>query len=258
MLSHNKNKFIRALHSRKGRDQHGACLLEGERSILSALFAGATLEVVVHTSALHRSECVQKAHEATIPVVEVDDREMIELSDVRTPPGVLAVAKSPLVDAESLIDLNSVVILDCIQDPGNAGTIIRTAAWFGIDAVLAGNGTVDLLSPKVVRSTMGGMWDLNLARIRDIPDWVTAWKMTGGSVVAADMRGKDLHEWKPAKKTALVIGSEANGLSQTVQDLVDLSIFIGRPNGSDAEQGVESLNASIAAGIMMSNWRRHG
>jgi TrmH family RNA methyltransferase len=183
----------------------------------------------------------------------------------------MGIASSPVSTEEDMLQLNSVVILDGIQDPGNAGTLIRSAGWFGIEGILAAAGTVDLFSPKVIRSTMGGMWDTQLARTNSIANWLGEWKERGGVVAAADMHGTDVFEWKPPIKTALIIGSEANGLSEGTAGQVDQRVTIPRSvarageaglkdtakdTAKDTKSGVESLNASVAAGIMMSYWQR--
>jgi TrmH family RNA methyltransferase len=261
MLSQRQNKLIRSLHSRKGRDKNGQCIIEGTRSIQSALDAGATFELILYSPDAAAHDCLNTARDRGIHVSEVTHDEMATYSDVLTPPGVMGVASSPASEAKELLQLNSVIVLDGVQDPGNAGTLIRSAAWFGIEGILAAAGTVDLFSPKVTRSTMGGLWDIRLARTKSISEWLGEWKATGGGVAAADMHGTDLFEWKPSAKTALIIGSEANGLSSATAGEVDERVFIPRtsPSGSvaskeTAKSGVESLNASVAGGILMSYW----
>ena len=230
------------------------CLIEGERSVTSALVAGAELEFVVYTPAFDGTDVIEEAIKSAVSLVIVDDREMQNLSDVRTPQGILAVARSPLVTELSLQSSGSILILDGIQDPGNAGTLIRTAAWFGIEAVLAADGTVDILSPKVIRSTMGGMWDIKIGRTHSISDWMNGWKSKGGFVVAGDMNGINVSDWIPSPRTALVIGGEANGLSREMKTHLDVGVLIGRPADSGDVIGVESLNAAVAGGILMSHW----
>lgn len=234
------------------------CLIEGERSVTSALVAGAELEFVVYTLSFDGTDVIVEATKKGVSLVLVDDREMQNLSDVQTPQGIMAVARSPLVSGLSLQDSGSVLILDGIQDPGNAGTLIRTAAWFGIEAVLAAGGTVDMLSPKVIRSTMGGMWDIRIGRTNSISDWMDGWKSKGGTVVAGDMSGINVSDWAPPPRTALVIGGEANGVSREMKTHLDVRVLIGRPADSGDIIGVESLNAAVAGGILMAHWAATG
>lgn len=260
MLSQRFRKEIRALGRRKGRELHNACLVEGERSVASALAAEADVSFLVHSKAFTRAAVVEMALVAKIDAFEVDEKEMRILSGVRTPQGVIAVVKSPLVNPDHLFDLNTVLIMDGIQDPGNAGTLIRTAAWFGVEGVLVPVGTVDPVSPKVIRSSMGGIWDVKLAKTGSVCDWLTQWQVYGGSVVAADLSGEPYQSWDPDVKTALIIGGEANGLTHAVRSAVSEFVQIPRPGAAieaaaGARPGTESLNAAVAGGILLAHWR---
>jgi len=240
------------LHRSKGREQQKKCLIEGERSVCSALEAGADIHLLVHSSVFQAPEVIEMALAAGIDVHEVDDAEMQFLSDVSTPPGVLAVASTPLTDSRDLANLDTVLVLDAIQDPGNVGTLIRTCSWFGIEGILALPGTVDLSAPKVVRASMGGIWDVKLARTDSQKVWLKQWRDDEGYVIAADLSGEPYDSWVPAAKTALVVGSEANGLSMSVRTFVDSFVLIP---GSGDERGSESLNAAVAGGILIARWR---
>ncbi len=254
MLTNKLRKEIRALHRRKGRENQKKCLIEGERSVVSALVAGADIRLLVHSKSFHSPAIAEMVRGAGIKMHEVDDVEMQYLSDVSTPPGVLAVSVTPLTRPENLDKLNSVLVLDAIKDPGNAGTLIRTASWFGVEGILALPGTVDLSAPKVVRASMGGIWDVKLA-CTDFPDdWLNGWRKSGGEVIAADLAGQYFDSWTPSGKTALVVGSEADGLSTSVRTFVDSYVQIpGCKKGSSSE----SLNAAVAGGILIAWWQRN-
>jgi len=245
-------KDIRALHRRKGRERQKKCLIEGERSVASALTAGADIAFLVHSESFRNHTLLDAARGAGIEMHEVDDDEMQYLSDVSTPPGVLAVAATPFIGSEVLGKSDSVLVLDAIQDPGNAGTLIRTASWFGVEGVLALTGTVDLSAPKVIRASMGGIWGVKLAQTDSFENWLNQWRSAHGDVVAADLSGGSFHSWVPARKTALIVGGEANGLSTSVRNFVNSFILIP---GCGEGNGTESLNAAVAGGILIARWR---
>src|SRR5690625_3046549 len=140
---------------------------------------------------------LMQADATVVDVKVVDEPTMARLSDVMASQGVLAVVRMPDRDASRLVGYERVLALDGVQDPGNAGTLIRTAAWFGIAGVLAGAGTVDFFNPKVVRSSMGGTFDVALAATDDLAAWLHEAKGRGVHVYAADMDGTAAEAWQP-------------------------------------------------------------
>jgi TrmH family RNA methyltransferase len=142
-------------------------------------------------------------------------------------------------------------VLDAVQDPGNAGTIIRTAAWFGVDALVAGPGTVDFFNPKVVRAAMGGLWDVRLSRTDDLVVLLDRLAAAGFHRYGADLEGMRLRDWSPRVPSVLVLGSEAHGVSPEIAAAVDDRVTI---TGSPRRHGAESLNVAVAAGILMQHW----
>lgn len=235
---------------RKNREASGLFLVEGWRSVMSAATAGATIEHVFVSPSLV-IPAGERGHLDTLGAVfDISDREMARLSDVSTPPGVLAVVRQP--------DLNEpdpwpdrALLLDGIQDPGNVGTLIRTAAWLGIDTIAIGPGTADPFAPKVVRSTMGGLWDVHILRIADLSVWLERRRVAGSTIWMADMEGTSVEEWHPSAPSVLVIGNEAHGVSDAVRRAAQGIVSI---RGGGTDRAVESLNAAVAGAIIMSRW----
>lgn len=227
-------------------------LVEGRRSVEAALDAAAPIEdIVVAHSVANMPDIRKITDRATVPVYVVPDADIEGLSAVETSQGILAVVA---IDADAKLDLRSastILALDGVQDPGNVGTLIRTAAWFGIDAVATGPGTVDMYHPKVVRSAMGALWDLRRARLDDLPAWLAVCKRDGFGIYGADLHGIDVRDWRPAGKSVLVLGSEAHGISPVVAALLDERIVV---RGGGQRRGTESLNVAVAAGILMYAW----
>lgn len=254
MLARARLHALSQLDRRRHRDEQGVLLLEGVRSVEAALDAGADLvELVVSAEAAELPRVRALADRTAAPVYVVSARDLARISSVETSQGVVAVARQPTV--ANLSDARCVLALDGVQDPGNVGTLVRTAAWFGLDAVVAGPGTADLFSPKVVRSAMGGLWDVPLARtealgVGDLAETLAAWRGADGRIAGAVMDGTDAAAWQPAARTALVVGSEGHGLSPAVEALLDDPITIP---GSPKRRGAESLNVGVAGGVLL--WR---
>ncbi len=251
-MTERHRKALAALARKKHRDQTGTFLLEGVRTVEAAVQAGAPLVEVVVTSVASAEPRVETLLvKVAVPIHTVSERMMAKLSDVQTSQGILAVAQQPLVSAADLFDKATVLALDGVQDPGNVGTVLRTAAWFGVDAVLAGPGTADLFNPKVVRASMGGLWDVRLARTQDLWAWLGEAQARGFTRYGADLDGTSLADWQPQRPSVLVLGSEAHGLQPAVHAALDECLTI--PSAAN-RCGVESLNVGVAGGILMSRW----
>ncbi len=228
-------------------------LIEGTRSVTAALEAGAPVVEVLLTPAMAVDASVLKALGDTTNVVvyEITEKVARQISAVDTPPGIFAVAEIGRTPVDQLQSMQTILALDGVQDPGNVGTIIRTAAWFGVNAVLGNADTADFFSPKVVRASMGGLWDTTLVREPAFVEALAMLKTAGFRLIGADLAGTALTAWQPKGQTVLVIGGEANGISEAVLSLLDERVTIV---GNKAVEGTESLNAAIAAGILMQHW----
>ena len=186
------------------------------------------------------------------PFVEtVSDAVMAKMADTVTPQGILAVVRQ---ERPALADIEKgglILLLDRIQDPGNLGTIIRTAEACGVDGILCDNGTVDLYSPKVVRSTMGALFRVPVTVAENLEQALQQLKGMGYAVFAAHLQGSvDYRNANWPERAVLMIGNEANGLSDSLTACADQRVLIPM-RGS-----VESLNASVAAALLMFEWRR--
>lgn len=250
MLSQNRRKDLVRLRRRASREALGQALVEGVRSVEAAVDAGAALvEVLVTPEARATDRVAALLARVQVPVHEVAASELAQWSDVEQAQGVLAVAHAPLYDDAG--SAQTVLALDGVQDPGNAGVLIRTAAWFGVEAVALGKGTVDPYNPKAVRAAMGGLWDVRLVRAPDLAAFLAERRAEGFAVYGAAMDGTPARDWRPRAPGVLVLGSEAHGLSTAVTALLDEAVTI---RGTARRQGVESLNVAVAAGILMHQW----
>ena len=247
-------KEVTSLKRKKGRDSTGCYLIEGVRLLESALQSGVVIsEVLVTESALNDSRLKNALRKSEVRLKQVSDRAMGKMSDTTTPSGVLAVLPFPEPTTECIACFSKTLVLDGVSDPGNVGTLIRTAAWFGVNAIVAGPGTADFFAPKIVRSTMGGMWSMVLEKVSHLPGFIATNVRAGVDVRVATMNGSPIQDWSPSSLSMIVIGSEAHGVSQEVQNAASGAVSIA---GSTTNETVESLNAAIAGGILMSHWGR--
>ena len=230
-------KRIRSLQQKKFRDELGLFVAEGDKCI-NELREAFALEALVSRD-------------------NATDLEIAQMSSLRTPQGTLAVFRQKHYGNEMPQGALSLV-LDGVQDPGNLGTILRTADWFGISDVYCSFLTADCYSPKVVQSTMGA-----LARVRvhyvDVPLWIDEWKTANpnGNVYGTLLDGKNMYlpEAVPDKKHGLVImGNEGNGISTAVRERITHPIFIPKMEAG----GGESLNVAIATAIVLAEFCRMG
>jgi TrmH family RNA methyltransferase len=260
LLSNRRRKAMARLCRRTHRQRQGRTLLESVRAITAALDAHAPLvDAVVDAARRHdpdlRPLIERLSTGAAVPVYTTDADTLRQIADVETPQGIVAVVETPRVAAEALPDAlpdaAAVLLLDGVQDPGNVGTIIRTAAWFGADAVVAGPGTAGLYGPKVMRAAMGGHWDLTCARADALGPVLDRLRRDGYALYGADLHGLGAAAWQPERPSALLLGSEAHGLSAAVLDRLDLTVSIP---GAPERRGAESLNVAIASGILVYEW----
>ena len=239
------------LSKRSERAAQGRFLIEGVRSVEAAVGAGAPLETVLLSAdaASPRVEAiVQRAGAAGVAVETLPAHDLGRVGDARSSQGVVAVSRRVVGDA--LPDgVGGVLMLDGVQDPGNVGTLVRTAAWFGVSAVVADVHSADFESPKTVRAAMGGLWDVALVRVPSLGFVLDA--LAARERWGADLGGTALADWSPPADAVLVLGSEAHGLSADTASRLTGRVTIP---GGVAGGGVESLNVTIAGGILLSCW----
>jgi RNA methyltransferase, TrmH family len=190
--------------------------------------------------------CAKAAnHEPLVgPLSEVES-----ISDTVNSQGIVVAARWNDIKPDIFLPAKKAVIIaiDRVADPGNIGTIIRTAAWFGVTGVMLGDGCADLLNPKTVRSTMGAIFQIPICRNVKLPEELPKLKMQGYKIAAATLGGSpEWRNWGAAEKSILVLGSEAHGISREVLAISDIQVTIPR-------RGIgESLNVAVSAGILLS------
>ena len=234
---------LRDLKNARTRRAEGLFLVEGEVMIREALACGLILREAAADEG--RAAFAAELESAGHPVCLVTRGLMESICDTKTPQGVCAAFEIPA--PLTLGDLpDRIVALDGVQDPGNVGTIWRTADAAGFQALLLGAGGADPLSPKVQRAAMGSGFRVKYALADSLADALTELRQWGWRIVASDLKGEDFYaRGALGEKFVLVIGSEARGISESVREAADVRVRLPMRGGA------ESLNAAVAAGIMM-------
>jgi len=252
-VSRNRAKVIADLDRSAGRKEHGLFRIEGWRALQSAADAGASLtDVVVRIETLDSSRTALLKSLKTEQVCSVGSKGMSRLTSVLQDQGIVATAKIRTDAIDDLVRSTHVLALNGVQDPGNVGTLIRTAAWFGIDGVVADSDTADFFNPKVVRAAAGALWDVGLVRSDSLVEPIATLKNSGFSCFGTDVESADDAAWRQADHSVLVLGSEGHGMRDEIRALMDGFVHVARA-GSES-RGVESLNVAAAGSILMARW----
>lgn len=243
--------LARDLRRRKARHRAGRFVAEGVRTVEALLDSPLVVTGLLATSALRLDvrggALFDRAMARELPVQDVTDSELSSASDTETPQGVLAIAEIPQRALPTASTPSRFLLLDGVQDPGNVGTMIRTAAALGAHATIALPGTVDLWNAKVVRSTMGAIFAHHAlaAPWEDVGPWMGS---TGVTLWTADAGGNDVGAISgnviPAR-LALCVGNEGAGISVPVREASERSVAV------PIDPSVESLNVAIATGILL-------
>ena len=243
IISSSENETIKAfakLKTRKYREAFSQFIIEGERSVKDALLSGFPLVSLVMTEAFFKAHGEEFSPKSVIVTTE---KIFSLLSDTKTPQGILAIGKIP--PKRDTLTGKRYIYCDCIQDPGNAGTIIRSADAFGFDGVIFSKGSVDAFSPKVIRSSMGSVFHIDVFTEKE-PAFLEQAKREGFflSVTALHKESVTLFNMKKTERQIFVIGNEGSGASEEVLALADETVFISMRGKA------ESLNAGVAASVL--------
>ena len=236
MISKNQIKFVRQLEQKKYRKKEGLFVAEGPKVVGDLLRAGFKAHTIFATSEWEsQGQTFQ----------EVSDEELRRVSFLQHPQRVLALFFIPTESVPSVSSLS--LALDDVQDPGNLGTIIRIADWFGIDTIYCSENTADAWSPKVVQATMGSIARVNII-YTDLQELVSKAQVP---VYGTLLDGQDIYTQELSKEGIIVMGNEGNGISAPIRKLINRRLLIPQ-----FHEGPESLNVAIATAITCSEFRR--
>ncbi len=242
MLAKSKLKYIQSLGQKKFRQQEGLFIAEGPKLVndLLEMKNSAIQEIFALKEWIEDNKKVADSN----TVVEITAIELEKISQLTTPNQVVAVVKRFAIDENFVVKNKITLALDNIQDPGNMGTIIRIADWYGVDQVVCNTQSADMYNAKVIQSTMGSIARVNVF-YTELSAWLT--KQKNIPIYGAMLNGEDVTAIKKIKEGIIVIGNESKGISEKVLKSVNKKITI--PQKGKAE----SLNAAVATGIILSH-----
>lgn len=240
MVSKSQIKLITALQQKKFRKEHQLFFTEGSKVTQEFLDSGFILHSLYSTGTDFGDVPANRFYEAT-------DADMKKMSALTTPPGTLAIFAIP--EEKPVVYDGLILALDGISDPGNLGTLIRLCDWFGIQSLVCSLNCVDAYNPKVVQASMGSLARVNVV-YKDLPEFISK---TALPVFGTFMEGENIYRQSLPQSGIIVMGNEANGISQDVERLVTQKIAI--PRFGDIRK-TESLNVATAAAIILSEFCR--
>ena len=252
MLSKNKIKLIQSLNRKKDRDESGLFLIEGKKMVEEALQSDFIIETLVCTDGflnLH-PQIGSRVNE----IIESDSESIQKASLLQNPQDSLALIRLP-ADIKPDMNLQNDLVLafDFIQDPGNLGTILRIADWFGIRTIICSENTVDVFNPKVVQASMGAIFRVN-TWYTCLEDFLSKAIEKLIPVYGTFLEGQDIYAEKLSSNGIIILGNEGNGISDPIRKLVTHNLYI--PSFSSDGNKPESLNVAIATAICCSEFRR--
>ena len=250
MLGKNKIKLINSLKLKKYRKKNRLFTAEGEKTIKDFLDAGFKLHYLIYLKTYNLSRKLP----ANAEISEVSIQVMKKISNFKNPPDVFAVFEIPQYPFPGS-EINKQISLYCdtVQDPGNLGTIIRTAAWFGIHTLICSEDTADVFNPKVIQASMGAVAKSQVHYMQP-QDFFEEKMNPKFPVFGADLEGENIYTANLPSAGIIVMGNEGQGISHETQKYISRQLYI--PYFSEAGKQPESLNVAAAAAIICSEFRR--
>ena len=234
-------KWIRSMHDKSGRKESGCFIIEGHKLVKEAIQQERfELVLIVANSGITD----ELSDNTSCPIKHGSPNEMQRISSLKNSSDILAVLRMPTL--VSPIIKHRVICLDNIQDPGNLGTIIRIADWFGITSIIASEQTADCYNPKTIQATMGSIFRVSISYC----NLTEILKDLKTPIYGAVMDGSSIQEMSMEPEGVLVIGNEGKGISEELMPYLSHRISIPRTGGA------ESLNAAVACGILVAKWNR--
>lgn len=247
MLSKNKSKYLKSLELKKKRKEENVFVAEGHK-IVDELIEYFSYKIIIALPEWINNHKNLQASE----IIEVSQDELNKISFQKTPQDVFAVFNQPSYEIdENIPSYQLCIALDGVQDPGNLGTIIRVADWFGIENIYCSFDTVDAFNPKTIQATMGA-----IARVKlhycNLPSFLKSLKNV--PIYGTFLEGDIIYNETLSKNGIIVMGNEGNGISNEIKEIVTNKLFI--PNYPPKRETSESLNVAMATGIICSEFRR--
>jgi len=242
MLSKSQVKYIQSLGHKKSRDEERMFIAEGPKIVEDFLWNGSV--GIKQIYAVKNWLDGNNKNTGDIDLIEITEQELERLSLLKTPNQVLALVEKFELPNENDLKNKLSIVLDTIQDPGNLGTIIRIADWFGVKDIICSNDCADMYNSKVVQATMGSIARVNVF-YKELLPWLK--EQDSIKIYATALNGNAINDFGKIREGIIVIGNESKGINDSILEIADEKISI--PRIGDAE----SLNAAVATGIILSH-----
>lgn len=250
MLSKNTIKLIKQLEQKKFRKTHNLFVVEGEKMVEELVNSSFKIKEIF---ALNNFAQKLKTKAFDFNITTISETELLKISKQKTPNKVLALAFIPNKN-EVIFDKNKLYLaLDNVQDPGNLGTIIRSANWFGIDTIFCSTNTADAYNHKVVQATMGALFNVNI-EYNNLKNVFEKAKKINIPIIGTSLSGDNMYKNNLPKNGIVIMGNESKGMRTELEQFVDVKIKI--PNYNNGNKNIESLNVAVATSIILAEIKR--
>jgi len=233
VITKNQIKFIKGLSLKKNRIEHQCFIVEGEKSVLELLASDFEIIDLYATNSWNTKTDL-------VEITQITNNELLRISSLKSPNKVIAVVKIPIAKEEKKSGVT--LVLDSINDPGNLGTIIRLCDWFGVQQIICSKDTVDIYNSKVIQASMGSLFRINLI-YTDLKDYL---QKVNTPIYGTFMDGNNIKDMKLQKDVHLILGNEANGISEEVALLITKRVAV-----KNIGLKTESLNVAMATAIFL-------
>jgi TrmH family RNA methyltransferase len=251
MISKTRIKFIKSLQNKRVRDEEKLFVIEGDKLVKEFLRAEVPIRMILAKPEFLTGLRPDLTNSVSV-VESLSYDELKQISTLKTPHNALAIVQMPERNLNISEILNFLcVALDSVQDPGNMGTIIRAAGWFGIKNIVCSPDSVDVFNPKVIQSSMGALLHVNVFYY-DLKDLLSQANANSVTVFGTLLEGKSIYEHKLNSKGIILLGNESKGISEGLVPYINEKIRI--PKFSKASEGIDSLNVGMAASIVFSEF----
>ena len=255
MLSKNKIKFINSIKKKKYREINQCFFAEGDKLIDELLETNFQITDIYATSGWINSNQQKLNFNTETEINEISENDLNKISSLTTPNNVFAIVKQPLHEYKITEIGNELsLFLENINDPGNLGTIIRIADWFGIRNIFCSEESVDVYNPKVVQASMGAIFRTKTHYIESLKFLSDISKLDNFNIYGTFLEGNDIYSENLSENGLIIMGSESHGISKSLSSFINKKLFI--PSFPPNEETSESLNISVATAIVCSEFRR--
>lgn len=250
MLAKSKIKLIRQLEQKKFRQRYNLFVVEGEKNIIELINSNLKIKELLAVNDF--LETFNFTSSSNFEITKISEKELCQISQQKNPNKTLALVHIPKQKTFSLNPDELFLALDSLQDPGNLGTIIRTANWFGVTTVFCSPNTVDIYNSKVVQSAMGALFSTKII-YTPLPELFSQAKIKKIPIIGTTLKGEDMYNSK-LRNGIILMGNESKGISKNLMPFLDTEIKI--PFYGKSNMNVESLNVAIATSVILSEFKR--